>query len=104
MNTTQDNLAIATTIAKQIGARAFFMLGTRQKLATENGLLFDLRGSPLHIHKIQVRLDPSDTYTVQFWTGAMGRHPAKLIHEADNIYADGLCQCIEINTGLRTQL
>ena len=24
--------------------------------------------------------------------------------EADNIYADGLCQCIEINTGLRTSL
>ena len=104
MPTTQDSIAIANTIAEQIGGRAFLMLGTRQKLAIDKGLLFDLRGSPMNIHKIQVRLEPSDTYTVQFWSGATGRHPAKLIHESDNIYADGLCQCIEINTGLRTSL
>lgn len=102
MNTTQDNLAVATTIAQQIGVRAFYMLGTRTKLATKNGLLFDLRGSPLGINKVQVNLEPSDTYTVQFWKA--GRSVSELAREVDNVYADGLCQCIEHNTGLRTSL
>lgn len=104
MTTSENNVAVANTIAEQIGARAFLMLGTRIKLAVDNGLLFDLRGSPLRVRKVQVRLDPSDTYTVQFWGGGGTMQPARLLAEVDNIYADGLCQCIEHNTGLITRL
>ena len=60
------NLQIAQTIADQIGARAFQMLGTRQKFADGPGLLFDIRGSR-RWNKIRVELDPQDTYTVTFY-------------------------------------
>jgi len=105
MNTeTKTDLTVANTIARQIGARAFQMMGTITKLGTANSLIFNLRGSPAGISKIEVTLDPSDTYTVKFWRGACGRHLAKLVHEIDNVYADGLNQCIEHTTGLLLSL
>ncbi len=102
--TTTSNLEAANTIAHQIGAKAFQMMGTMTKLGTENSLIFNLRGSPLHVSKIVVTLEPSDTYRIDFYRGAAGRHPMKLQYTSDGIYADGLKQCIEINTGLYLSL
>ncbi len=92
------DLTIAQTIADQIGGRAFVMMGTRHKLAGENFLSFDIRGCPA-FNKIQITLDPLDTYKVEFFKFNRSFERVNYL-ERDGIYADGLHQCIEANTGL----
>ncbi len=98
MNT---NLQVAQTIADQIGHKAFVMMGTRHKLADERSLSFDVRGSRVY-NKVQVTLEPNDTYTVKFfkfWNFELVRD-----RTVDLVYADGLKQVIEHNTGLYLSL
>jgi hypothetical protein len=98
MNATKEqDIEIAKTIADQIGNRAFVMMGTRHKLAGENFLSFDIRGCPA-FNKIQITLDPLDTYKVEFFKFRNWERVSYL--EREGIYADGLHQCIEANTGL----
>jgi hypothetical protein len=104
MTTTENKMQVANTIAHQIGALAFMMMGTMNKLGAANSLIFNLRGSPKRIDKIVVTLEPSDTYRVDFYRGAIARHPAKLEASVDGVYADGLKQCIEHHTGLELSL
>jgi hypothetical protein len=95
--TTTSVLTVANTIAAQIGARAFFMMGTRNKLGTADSLIFDLRGSARG-NKIVVTLDASDTYTVQlFKTRGLS---SRMVVENSGVYNDGLRQVIEGMTGL----
>jgi hypothetical protein len=95
------NIAIAQTISEQIGHRAFFLMGTRHKMADGPALLFDLRGSRT-VNKIRVRLDPSDTYTVTFWK--IRGMTCNTVAEFSGVYADGLNQLIESQTGLALSL
>ena len=103
MNATEQ-LTVPQIIAKQIGGRAFYMMGTMSKIGDGNTLIFNLRGSPKHISKIRVTLDPSDTYTLEFWRGAIGKHPAKLETSISGVYAEGLNQAIEHHTMLALSL
>ena len=100
MNTATD-LTVANTISQQIGARAFFMMGTRQKLGDADSLRFDIRGSARG-NRICVTLDASDTYTVQLLK-VRGLH-AGVVAENSGIYCDGLRQVIEGMTGLALSL
>jgi hypothetical protein len=102
----KTDLAVANTIAKQIGGRAFFMMGTQHKTGTAKSLIFNVRGSPLHVTKIVVTLDDSDTYTVEFWKAPVsaraiihGKQPVKLSEDSD-IYAENLHAIIAKGTGL----
>jgi len=90
---------IARTIAEQIGNLAFSMMGTPRKslLAHDNGLQFDIKGTT-KCNRIIVRLDPSDTYTVEFWKGR-GLNMRK-VSESSDVYVDSLKTTIEMNTGL----
>lgn len=93
--------AIAQTIADQIGGRAFLMMGTRHKMAYGQTLIFDIRGSK-KFNKVRVTLTPLDVYTVEFIK--VRGHEIVSRHEVENVYADGLHQCIEHNTGLALSL
>ncbi len=92
---------ITQTIAAQIGARAFFMLGTRAKFGDADSLSFDIRGCPL-FNRIRVTLSADDTYTVHFLK-IRGLNQLAFL-ERTGVYADGLHQCIEHNTGLALSL
>lgn len=101
MQTTENTLAVANTIAQQIGHRAFLMMGTRYKMGDANSLTFDVRGDDT-CNRIQVILDDDDTYTLKFFRCRGIK--AELVHESHAVYADGLQQCIEYRTGLALSL
>ena len=67
-----------------------------------NGVQFSImRGAKDGINKIVIKLDPSDTYTVEFWK--IGRAPAfkcTLVSEHYDIYVDSLHDLIQRQTGL----
>lgn len=77
------------------------MMGTRHKLGGDNFLSFDIRGCP-KFNKVQVTLEPSDTYKVEFFKFRQFDPPAYEV--VDNVYADGLHQVIEAHTGLALSL
>jgi len=95
------DMTVANTIAKQIGSRAFFLMGTRHKLGDEDSLTFDIRGSRT-VNKIRVRLNVMDLYDLTFWkvTRRNGEFKVKVVAEVEDIYFDGLRQVIERVTGL----
>ena len=99
--TTASVLTVANTIAQQIGARAFFMMGTRRKLGTSDSLIFDIRGS-VRGNKVVVTLDASDTYTVQLFK--VRGLASRMVVENSGVYNDGLRQVIEGMTGLDLSL
>ena len=92
---------VATTIARQIGHRAFVMMGTRTKLGDEDSLTFDIRGSRT-VNKIRVRLNFLDLYDLTFWkvTRRNGEFKVKVVDERNDIYFDALREVIERVTGL----
>lgn len=106
--TTTTDMAVANEIARQIGGRAFYMMGTQHKVGEENALTFDIRGSRA-VNKVRVILDGDDTYSVEFWKipgpqgWANGKVPV-IVHKSEGIYNDGLHQCIESNTGIYLSL
>ena len=99
-----SDLTVAQTIAKQIGGRAFFMMGTRRKLGGPDFLLFDIRGSE-RFNKVQVTLDSSDTYIVEFFKIGNRPHFRRLdYYSISDIYCEQLRSTIEYNTGRALQL
>lgn len=110
MTTENPILEVANIIAQQIGQRAFFMLGTQQKWGTEKSLQFNVRGSPLHVNKIIVTLNGSDTYDVEFWKVPVsaraiinGKRPVK-VSEQNDVYDTSLRSVISTGTGLAISL
>lgn len=101
MMTTTNVLTVANTIAAQIGSRAFYMMGTRQKLGDSYSLRFDIRGS-VRGNRICVTLDASDTYTVELFK--VRGMSSRLVAENSGVYNDGLRQVIEGMTGLALSL
>lgn len=113
-NTKSEALAIANTILDQMGGlnRLRAMVGADQALALESGVQFAFKGCR-KANKCVVRLDPSDTYTVEFWacrpvkfnsrTGAM-TGGAKKVSECSGVYADSLKRVFESETGLYLSL
>lgn len=96
---------VAQTIANQLGG-ALQMIGARNLMALEDGLQFSImNGAHNGINKIVIKLDPSDTYRVEFWK--IGRAPKFLctkISEHEDIYVDALHDLIERQTGLSVRI
>lgn len=97
-----NELTVANEIKNQIGTRALFMLGACNILGGEKELTFKIRGCRKVTH-ITITLDPSDTYTVTFCK-CRGFEAPTTVKEVEMVHADGLCQVIEINTGLAVSL
>jgi hypothetical protein len=108
----ETQIAQANEIARQIGNRAFFMMGAKNLMATEHegkaALTFKIARNDNGVTHVRVVLEPSDTYTVQF---LKVRNPSArsaggifTVSEADMVYSDSLNTCIEAHTGLRLSL
>lgn len=98
---------IAATILSQLGGNQFIgMTGARNLTCLEDGsLVFKISGTMTRdrVNRVQITLDPSDTYTMQFHRVRMGKNPScKLIHERTNLYDDTLRPVFEEITGLVT--
>jgi len=101
--------AVAETIRQQIGGRALFMLGAKQLAATDDGLRFRIGRNAKGVTHVIVKLDPSDTYTVEFRAMRVNRrHPDgfsnKLKSSMSDVYVDSLHTVLESGTGLYTRL
>jgi len=94
-------MTVANEIAKQIGGRAFFMMGTRHKLGGPNYLSFDIRGSRVY-QKVQVTLEPDDTYKVEFFK--FRKYEISRYEEVKGVYVDQLRGVISEHTGLALSL
>ncbi len=101
-----NTLTVAQTIKEQIGHQAFFMMGAKNLVGDVNSLMFKIGRNSAGVTHIKVRLDASDTYTVQFVRirNIKFQPDIKFIKEVSDIYADGLHQLIESTTGLRLSL
>jgi hypothetical protein len=90
-------------IYKQIGRRAFLMLGAKNIVShsKENALSFRIRGSN-KANYIKVTLNSMDTYDVEY--GKIRGDKYHVVAEDKGIYDDMLLKSIENNTGLYTKL
>lgn len=99
---TERSREIAQILMGQLGRKALFMLGAHTFVSGgEFHLTFRIKGCPT-INVIQIRLDPSDTYTVRF-SRVRGSKVTKVSEHSD-IYCDSLHRLIESETHLRTSL
>jgi len=103
--TTQTNLEVANTILAQMGGtgRLSAMLGASSFFGTEDTASFRFKARARNkSNMVKVRLDPSDTYTVEFWTVRGGKATKRSAHS--DIYADGLKTLFTDETGLYLSL
>ncbi len=101
------DMTVANTILEQLGGRRFVvMTGCRDFVGSENALKFRIPKAKDGINCCEIKLEPSDTYTVRFVrvgdrrTGY--RVTEKSVHE--DIYNDSLVELFERVTGLYTHL
>lgn len=82
---------IAQTTWNQITVGTKMSIGARQPTANDNQLFFMVANHDrkLRFRKIEVTLDPSDTYTVKMWTFSKDCELA-CTNEASNVYCDNL--------------
>ncbi len=91
----------AEIIRNQIGAEACMLLGASSFISFDEGqgLQFRIKGSA-KANTIRILLDASDTYTVTFWKCRASK--AVEVASFSFVYADGLHDLIESQTGLYT--
>lgn len=94
-----DNLLVARTIISQMGGgkRLKAMIGARNFAGGDNYVTFHFSGSKI-ANRIRVTLDPSDTYTVEFFK--LRGHVLSKIAEHDMIYCDQLIDLFMSTTKL----
>jgi hypothetical protein len=100
----QQSMQIAETIIKQLGGREFIALtGSKQLVALASGVQFSIgTGAKDGINKCRITLDPSDTYTVEFFR--FNGIEAKTISIHDDVYNDSLQDVFERATGFYVTL
>lgn len=99
--TAKTDMTVANEINRQIGTRAFFMMGAQNKSGSSDSLSFKIRGSRQFTH-IRIKLELDDTYTVTFykiWGVRTLLEVAK-----PHVTVDILHQVISLNTGLALSL
>ncbi len=93
-------MTVAKTILDQLGGgRLVAMTGAKGFIGSENALSFKIGRNAKAVNAVRVVLEPSDTYTVQFF-GRMG----KLKAEVSDVYVENLCKVFETNTGMYLKL
>ena len=95
-------MQVANTILQQLGGGRFIaMTGARLFCGDNTSLQFSIPTAK-GINKVRIVLDPSDTYTVEFYN----LRGTKITKKAavNDIYAEDLCDVFEDHTGLYTSL
>lgn len=85
-------MEVATTIWGQISQNTKWACGAQFPTGSENSLTFTVRIKPGVRHKVEVVLDPSDTYTVRLHQirGASSR----VVEEHSDVYCDELSELV----------
>ena len=100
---TQD-MIVANTILAQLGGAQFAALtGAKQFVAGDTFLQFSLPKCNDGINKCRVTLDPSDTYTIEFWSISKSDWFKQISSDSD-VYCDMLQDIFEKRTGLYVTL
>ncbi|GAB0154428.1 hypothetical protein [Marinobacterium sp. BA1] len=113
MNEKELRIARAETILEQLGGRGFrAMCGVKHPVAIDDGIQFQIgRGAKNNITHVVVRLDPSDTYNIEF--GKMGRQKNeyggftpvwRVVETRQGVYGDQLPEVFSDVTGYETRM
>lgn len=89
----------ANEIIRQFGHKALFMVGGKVAVKTENSVRFSFMPNAKGVRHVEIRLDPSDTYTMTFTT-----LKGKVVAEIGDVYAENMHSVFEANTGLYTSM
>lgn len=104
MSNTTD-LTIATEIMRQIGGRRFMaMTGSRNPIAGERSLSFNLARNASRAKYMTIELQADDTYTVTFSRLVRKTYEIVTVEQFDGVYADQLQSIFTDVTGLYTRL
>lgn len=101
------NLNVAKTILTQLGGSRFTtMTGAKDLVGGDNYLMFRLPRNFAKdgINKVQITLDPTDTYTVKFLKCDFRKHTFSTVREITHVLADNLQPLFTAFTGLDTHL
>lgn len=97
-------MQIAQTILAQLGGNKFIaMTGAKDFVGGDDTLRFKIPKSN-DINLVRVTLDFNDTYRVTFSNWNARKLAERIVHTVDNVYADGLRDLFENQTGLYTRL
>ena len=96
-----NDLTVANEIYRQIGKKAFFMLGAKNFIGDKDSLSFKIRGSKAVSH-IKIKLNSMDLYDVTFYK--IVGDEIKNEKTVPGLYFDMLHDTIEEETGLYTSL
>lgn len=95
---------IGNTIARQIGDQAFMKMGTRGNMwATRNGLRFKIGRNSSQANWIQITLEPTDLYSIQFQRFTL-EGGTEALTTVPGVFANQIHQVIESRTGLYLNL
>jgi hypothetical protein len=106
---TTNAATVADTILSQLGGagRLRAMVGAKDFFATCSGagLQFSFTAKARkNINRVIVKLDPTDTYTVELWSIRRGGLAITKVYESSDVYAESLRGIIERETGLYLSL
>lgn len=99
-NAAEQILEVPTTILAQLGGRRFMLMTGAVVMGDANSLKVHFKGST-KANRVVITLDPSDTYTVEFFkyrAGAM-----RTVKSLSDVYAEDLQPIFEQVTGLYTK-
>ena len=93
---------IAQTVAQQLGHKALFMIGAKNLMAGKDYLQMRLGRNSGNWNALKIALNGLDLYDMTFYK--LRKLTITKQKMVDNIYCDQLCDIIESETGLRTNL
>ncbi len=93
------SLQVAQTILEQLGGRRFLaMVGAKNIAGDESSVQFSIgNGAKNKINKVRVKLEDSDTYTVEFWSIRGAKFD--LVSTFSDVYCDQLQEIFTAETG-----
>jgi hypothetical protein len=94
------SLQVAETILQQLGGARMLgmMCGCKDFGGTENSVQFKIGSNEKKVTLCRIVLDPSDTYTVEFYAGRGLK--IRKVWEMSDVYADSLMDIFEAQTGM----
>ena len=98
----KEDMQVAKTIQKQLGRKAFVMMGAKNLVGGKNFLSFKIGKNAKGVNYIKITLTPQDLYDVEF--GVIRKMEYKIKNKVRGIYFDMLHKAIEKNTGMYLSL
>lgn len=100
------DLTVAREIRRQIGHRAFQMLGARDFTGEQNSFAFKIGHNDKHVNHVRIILNPKDYYDIEFWGYQESGTEAtfQVLSSESDVCVDNLHETIEEHTGMRTSL